>query len=37
MSATMRQDTLALGEFEWDAEPTDGVSLTTGEPFWVKR
>jgi len=30
----MRQDTLALGECEWDATPTDGVNLSTGEAWW---
>ena len=30
----MRRSTLALGEFEWDAEPTDGVSLSGGGAWW---
>jgi hypothetical protein len=29
-----KRSTLALGEFEWDAEPTDGSNLTTGETWW---
>jgi hypothetical protein len=30
----MRQATLALDQCEWDAKPTEGVNLATGEAFW---